>query len=521
MLPGKTYSPEEVLRIIVRGRWLILLPAVLGVVGGVAASTRMPEKYRSETLILVVPQRIPADVVRRTNTETVEDRLNTINDLILSRSRLERIIRDLNLYGHGTDAVMEDLVQRMRDRDIRVSVEGRESFRVAYVSDTAKTAQLVTDRLASLYIEENLRDQTLVAQSTNQFLESQLDDAKRRLVEQERKLEDYKSRHAGELPSQLEANLQSIQNAQSQLQAVSESTNRARERRILIERQLADAQTMPVAARPLENPTSSTEPTALSAAQQLEAAEARLALYKQRYTPDHPDVRALERAIPELKNKVDEEAKLPAAKPGSKFVTPAEAARQRQVNELRAQLEAIDLQISSNQREESRLKGLVAAYQIKVNAVPARESELVELMRDYDTVNESYSSLLKKQQDSKIAENLVRQQIGEQFRVLDPASLPQRPYNRLQRLLILLASPFLGMALGLGVLGWREYRDSSLKSEAEVARLLAVPVLAMVPILESDREQQVRLRRMRLLDFGGSAIVLVTLAGLVFWSLQS
>ena len=100
MLPGKTYSPEEVLRIIVRGRWLILLPAVLGLVGGVAASTRMPEKYRSETLILVVPQRIPADVVRRTNTETVEDRLNTINDLILSRSRLERIIRDLNLYGH-------------------------------------------------------------------------------------------------------------------------------------------------------------------------------------------------------------------------------------------------------------------------------------------------------------------------------------------------------------------------------------------------------------------------------------
>ena len=356
-------------------------------------------------------------------------------------------------------------MQRMRDRDIRVSVEGRESFRVAYVSDTAKTAQLVTDRLASLYIEENLRDQTLVAQSTNQFLESQLDDAKRRLVEQERKLEDYKSRHAGELPSQLDANLQSIQNAQSQLQAVSESTNRARERRILIERQLADAQTMPVAARPLENPTSSTEPTALSAAQQLEAAEARLALHKQRYTPDHPDVRALERAIAELKNKVEEEAKLPA-KPSSKLVSPAEAARQRQVSELRAQLEAIDLQISSNQHEEGRLKGLVAGYQMKVNAVPARESELVELMRDYETVNESYSSLLKKQQDSKIAENLVRQQIGEQFRVLDPASLPQRPYNRLQRLLILLASPFLGMALGLGVLGWREYRDSSLKSES-------------------------------------------------------
>ena len=182
MLPEKKYSPDEVLRIVLRRRWWLLLPAVLGLVGGVVLSGFMPETYRSETLILVVPPRIPEEVVPRANTEiSVEDRLNTINDVILSRSRLERIIRDLNLYSKQLkEGIMEDVVQRMR-ADIKVKIEGKESFRVTYVSDAAKTAQMATDRLASLYIEENLRDQENVAQSTNQFLESQLEDAKRRL----------------------------------------------------------------------------------------------------------------------------------------------------------------------------------------------------------------------------------------------------------------------------------------------------------------------------------------------------
>ena len=520
MLPEKKYSAEEVLHIVLRRRWWLLLPAVLGLVGSVVLSGFMPEAYRSETLILVVPPRIPEEVVPRANSETsVGDRLNTINDVILSRSRLERIIRDLNLYSKQVkEGIMEDVVQRMR-ADIKVKVEGKESFRVTYVSDAAKTAQMATDRLASLYIEENLRDQENVAQNTNQFLESQLEDAKRRLSEQEKKLEEYKSRHNGQLPSQLQANLQSIQHAQLQLQSVSESTNRARERRILIDRQLADAQATPALMRPLDGTASPSEPAALSTAQQLESAEARLVLYKQRYTPDHPDVRALERSIVELRQKLEDEAKRAPA-PGQKALTPLEATRQRQINELQAQLEAIDLQIRSNTEEERRLKSTILDYQSKVNAVPARESELVELMRDYATVSESYSSLLKRREDSKLVEDLVHRQIGEQFKVLDAASLPQKPYNRLQRQVVLGAGPVAGLLLGLALIGLVEYRDSSFKTEGEVSRLLSLPVLALVPTLASELDRAKLRRRQWLMDICGSAAVVVTVAALVFWRLQ-
>ena len=413
---------------------------------------------------------------------------------------------------------MEDVVQRMR-ADIKVKIEGKESFRVTYVSDAAKTAQMATDRLASLYIEENLRDQENVAQNTNQFLESQLEDAKRRLAEHEKKLEEYKSRHNGQLPSQLQANLQSIQNAQLQLQSVSESTNRARERRILIDRQLADAQATPALMRPLDGTASPSEPAALSTAQQLESAEARLVLYKQRYTPDHPDVRALERSIVELRQKLEDEAKRAPAS-SQKALTPLEATRHRQINELQAQLEAIDLQIRSNTEEERRLKNTILDYQSKVNAVPARESELVELMRDYATVSESYSSLLKRREDSKLVEDLVHRQIGEQFKVLDAASLPQKPYNRLQRQVVLGAGPVAGLLLGLALIGLVEYRDSSFKTEGEVSRLLSLPVLALVPTLASELDRAKLRRRQWLMDICGSAAVVVTVAALVFWRLQ-
>lgn len=520
MLPDQKYLPEDILRILWRGRWLIVLPAVIGLVAGVVVSGHLPEKYRSETMILVVPQRIPNEVVPRTNTDTVAERLNSINDVILSRSRLERIIRDLDLYGHARAmGTMEDVVQRMRN-EINVKVEGKESFRVSYVSDTAKTAQMVTDRLASLYIEENLRDQKNLAESTNQFLESQLEEAKRRLLDQEKKLEEYKSRHAGELPSQQAANLQTIQSAQAQLQTIGESTNRARERRILIERQLADAQTIPVSRAPETAPTA--DPAAgLTTAQQLEAAQQRLDLFKLRYTPDHPDVKTLERTISDLQKKMADEAARSPVAVTARTLTPAEAARQRQIGELQAQLEVQDHQIAANDKEELRLKATIAEYQAMVAAVPARESELVELLRDYGTFNETYTSLLKKKEDSKLAENLVHRQIGEQFRVLDAASLPEKPYNRMQRLALLAAGPIGGLAIGLVLLAFFEYRDSSFKTESDVQRVLTLPVLALVPRLASERERDIEHRRRLVVDVGGVLVLLTSVAALIVWRWQS
>ena len=524
VLPGKKYTPEEILRILARRKWLVIVPFVIGLAAGVDAFKRLPKVYRSETLILVVPQRVPEDYIKSTVTATIEDRLSSISDQILSRSRLERIITDLDLYkDERATAALEDVIQRMRN-DVKPAIVGKQAaFRISYVNENPDIAQKVTARLASLYIDENLRDRENQAEGTNQFLESQLEEARQRLLERERKLEAYRRQHAGQLPSQLQTNLQVIQSSQMQLQAVSDSINRARERRLLLERQLADAHTMTLPLAVSIGAAAQSE-NAPSAAQQLETARARLDLAKLRYTPDHPDVKSLERTIAELHAKVEEDSRMAPAETSTteKPLSPPEAARQKRIRDLQADIEVLDRQVAAGQVEAGRLKATIADYQAKIDVLPKRESELVELTRDYATLQETYASLLTKREDSKLAANLERRQIGEQFKVLDPASLPQRPANQRERLMVLAGGVFGGLALGLGFVGFLEYRDSSFKSEDDVIRVLALPVLALVPVMISETDRQEHRRRMkRKFAIGiAAALVVVASAVAVLWRLQ-
>ncbi len=170
---------------------------------------------------------------------------------------------------------------------------------------TRRTAQKTTERLASLFIEESLRDRENLAEDTNQFLDSQLEDARRRLVENEKKLEEYRSRYSGELPSQADANLQTIKNAQAQLQSNADATDRASERRLLLERQLVDLQSDPVTAAAAVSPgTGASDPASESTAQQLQTAKARLQILLTHDKLDHPDVKAMQRTIKDLEAKL-------------------------------------------------------------------------------------------------------------------------------------------------------------------------------------------------------------------------
>jgi polysaccharide chain length determinant protein (PEP-CTERM system associated) len=496
---------------------MVAIPAVIGLTAGLVAFKHLPEQYRSETLIMVVPQRVPDDYVKSTVSAPIEDRLSSISDQILSRSRLERIITDFDLYRkeRSRGKVMEDVVRAMRT-DIMVKVEGKESFRVSYLNGQPATAQKVTERLASLFIEENLRDRENLAENTNEFLESQLEDARQRLLAHEKKLEAYNQRYSGELPSQLQGNLQAIQNGQMQLQSLDESTNRARERRLLLERQLTDAQTLQIVTPPPENATGTADANApLTTAQQLEAARSRLAVVRLKFTADHPDVKVLERTIRDLQAKLQAEGEAPQ-QPATKVVTPAEAARIKKVQDLQAEIAVIDHQLASSQTESDRLKKDIASYQAKVDALPARQSDLVELTRDYSTLQQTYAALLQKHEDAKIAANLERRQIGESFKVLDPASLPQRPYNSLMRLGVIAGGFGGGLVLGLGIIALLEFRDSSFKSEQDVVQVLSLPVLALIPVMVSaPLEKDTSSRRRRTFAiFGALFLVIISAAAL-------
>lgn len=519
MLPGKSITPEDILAILTRRRWLILLPFAVGLAVAPFIAKRIPAVYRSETLIMVIPQRVPDSYVKPTVTGTVEDRLPSISDQILSRSRLERIIGDFDLYRDlRAKAPMEDVVARMRTDIGQVEIQkGQQSFRVSYVSRDPVTAQKVTARLASLFIDENTRDRENLAESTNVFLESQLEEAKTRLLDHEKKLEEYRRLHAGELPSQLDSNQRAIQTAQLQLQSLTESVNRASERRFLLERQLADAQTVPVPS-PVIAAGAPEGQSALSTSQQLEVAERMLEALKLRYTPDHPDVRKTERTVRELRERVADEARRPVPPSPVAGQSPAEQARQKRIRDLQSDMEVIDHQLKASQAEETRLKALMDDYQKKVESVPKRESELVELTRDYEILKKTYDGLLTKREDSKLAFNLERRQIGEQFRILDTASLPARPSNLAKRLGLSLSGAGVGLAFGLFVTAFLTYVDSSLNREEDVARLLDVPVLATVPSMTAEAERRRHRWRRLGVDVAGSALLLGSVV-FVAWGL--
>ncbi len=513
MIPGKKYTPEDLLEIARRRAWLIAVPFVLVASGTAMVAHLTPNTYRSETVILVVPQRIPESYVRSTVTNRIEDRLQSISLQILSRTRLERIILDFNLYAEARKTtVMENIVDRMRSAITVETVKG-DSFRLSYVSGDPEAAMKVTARLASLFIEENLRDREVLAEGTNKFLESQLQDARRRLAEQEKKVEEYRRRYTGELPSQVDSNLQVIQNTQLQVQAIVESIDRDRDRRLVLERSIAEAAEPDVTTEASIAAGSTPAPGEASVVDQLESARSNLRSLEARLKPEHPDVIRARRAVRELESRAIGNENKPAP---PVRVPRAEGARQARLRSLQAELQNLDRQIAAKESEEARLRSVMATYQARVEAAPTRESELIELTRDYTTLQQVYTSLLAKREDSQIAANLERRQVGEQFRILDPARMPERPFSPNRARMNLMGALF-GLGLGLGLAALLEYRDTSLRTDEDVVTAVALPVLAVIPIMITTAEQRRRTRNWRIASLtagatvGGIVVVLWTL----------
>jgi polysaccharide chain length determinant protein (PEP-CTERM system associated) len=493
LLPGKTYKTDEIIAILWRRRWAVALPLVLATIASVVVAYLLPNKYISETVVLVVPQRVPESYVRATVTSRIEDRVRSIREQILSRSRLERIIDEFGLYPDlRAKMATEDVVEKMRE-NVRTRVVREDAFSVSFIADNPEVAQKVTERLAGMFSEENMREREVQAESTNQFLQTQLDEARQRLTEHEQKVEEYRRKYSGELPDQVEVNRQTIQNTEMQIQTLSLAINSDRDRRLLFERQLADIQNQGVI---VATPGPAGEPS--TTAQALEAAEANLRSLQTRVTSEHPDLIQARAAVARLRAQATAERSGSPAETAAP-ISPLEMTRRNHIAELEAQLAALDRSVAQRQEEERRLRQLAASYRAKVEAAPTRETELVALTRDYETIQRQYRSLLERYEESKMAANLERRQIGEQFRILDPARVPERPYTP-NRQLIAAGGAVGGLALGLLLVAGLEFRDHSVRSVEDVALCFSVPVLAVLPSIQTRVEIQ-GARRRRILSW--------------------
>jgi protein tyrosine kinase modulator len=512
MIPGKKYTTDDVISIAWRRRWLLVIPLALSTMGAIVYAYTAPVRWMSTATIQVVPQRVPESYVRPTVTMRIEDRLESIKQLILSRTKLETIIQEFDLYPSARrTGLMEDVVDRMRNSDISMRIVKGDAFQVSFISDEPRLAMRVTERLAGLFISENLRDRELLAESSSQFLESQLDNVRKRLQETETKLANYRRTYSGQLPDQVQTNLQAVTNLQLHINQVDESINRDRDQRLLVQRQLAD-----LVETPTEAPPGDGDGSNLPAAQQLELARARLRQAELRFKPEHPDIIQMRRMVGELEQKAEQEAlQQPLSPMGPARLSPAEVAKRNRLNELQTALAQLDKQIAGKQTEQSRLRAAAGAYQTRVEAAPTRESELTALLRDYNTLSQQYQVMLTRNYEAQMAANLERRQGGEQFKLLDPARIPERPLgpNRLRALGMGIA---IGLAIGVGLIAFLEFQDRSLKTDDDVMLALALPVIAVIPMM-TTREERRGARRRRLAFSAAGATALMCGAAVFVW----
>jgi polysaccharide chain length determinant protein (PEP-CTERM system associated) len=507
VIPGREYTVAEWIAIAWRRKWQIVIPAIVVFAGTAVVARYLPDRYRSQSLIMVVPQRIPEEYVRATVTTRIEERLQSIQQTLLSRSTLERLIEEFDLYKQELKrAPMEEVVARMR-ANITISLVQKEAFLISYEADNPATAQRVTARLARLISEENARDRQGLASDTSDFLEEELRSAERRLAEQERALATYRTQNVGELPDQLPSIMQAIQTRQLQLQTLSEALSRDRSEQLLVERQRADltaVSSLQLSALPAGNVT----PDGAPAQVQLESARAELQRLLLSRTPNHPDIQVAERRVDVWAKRVKEEEEALIRKEKPKTMTAAEINRTNRLKELDAQKLNLDRQVAAREEMQKKLQQEIQSYQAKAEAVPLRESQLAALTRGYETLQQTYQGLLRKKEDSQIAANLERRRASEQFNILDPADYPARPYspNRPRIVFLGLAA---GLALGIALAALLEIRDTSLRSEADVAFALGLPVLATVPELLPARAEAGKHRVRRLV----SVILAVAILG--------
>jgi polysaccharide chain length determinant protein (PEP-CTERM system associated) len=512
----------------------------VGTYTALVISSFVPEVYESDMLIQVIPQQIPASIVQSTVTMRTVDRLSALTEQILSRTELERLITELDLYQEErAELPMQDVVEKMRVEHIKIDpvynrdTRDTDSFYVRFKSEDPTTARRVTEQLGGLFIDVNSRDRNALATQTQQFLVSQLDESKKKLEETEQRMRAFRERYAGRLPTELNVNMQATQNAQMRAQGLAESIARDHTQRTSLRHLLEAAEDEivfpPPAAVQAAAGTNSTVPTGGTTAQQLALARQALPALELRLKPEHPDVirtkgfiAKLEAQL-EVEKKAAEEARLAAEAAGKTVeplpatLDPREVSRRARVKQLTTEIEALDRDIARKEQDELRLRAAIEDLERRMGQVPGLESEWVALTRDYETQSASYRALLSKSENAELAANLEERQIGERFRVLDPARVPVKPLvgNRLR---INAAGTAIGLAIGLLLAALLELRDRTFHRADDIVDLLRLPVVALVPQVIADGDRR-RAQRKRLAA-ATAAMVLVLMGAYGAWTLE-
>jgi polysaccharide chain length determinant protein (PEP-CTERM system associated) len=448
--PQPTRDPLDYVTIPLRYPYHVAVPLCLVLAAAVAACFVLPKKYRSTTLILVEKDKVPESFVARVATETAARRLNTLRQEIQSRTRLEKVARDLDPYHSLHQESISVVTDRMRQAlEVNVKGSSNDAFSVEFVHTDPHKAMDVANRLTTLFIEEVTRERQTQVSEAYTFIDSELEEAREELERREQALRRFKESHMGSLPEQLASNLAALERLQYERQVVASDLRAAMERETLVEQRPELA-------------------TAIDSLAELSRLKNELAALRTRYTDEHPEVRFLLGRISRLEQTLAERGT---------------------VRTIQAQLEQARLDVRTLKARQLEVERRTSIFTARVEESPRTEQELATLTRDFQKLKENYLTLLNKKLEAQMAAKLEERWKGEQFKILDPASLPDQ-HIAPNRLLIVSAGLVLGLALGLAAAFTADFLDHSIKNIRELEATLAVPLLATIPHIGPRAQQE-------------------------------
>lgn len=483
-------KPEDIIEIISRRRWWIIIPFCLTMIVGICLSFMLPKYYKAETLILIQPQKLPDNYVQSVVTTDVDARLNAFSRQILSRSNLEKIIKDFNLFPAPKYQTMfmedkiADLQKRISINLIRQQVSkyaagNAYAFTISFEGKDPEKVMKITNNLASYFIDQNMMFREAEAIGTSNFLEGELSSTRKELMANEKKQKEYREKYMGELPEQLNSNRGMLIRIQEQLKEKQASLLNEENKLAMIMNQISEG-----AFLFGQGATVTSDGRIVSDIEQsisLEQAKEMLSYLESRYTQKHPDIMRMKKIISDLEQKNKKNGEDTSGK--SQYIPP----------NAKMEVERIKVNINTLTTGISKLKSQIRGYEEQINNTPAREQELSSLKRDYDNIKASYQFLLNRKLESEVSVNMEKVQKGEKFRVLDFAMLPEKPSFPNMKILFLLCL-VAGPNIGLGLVFLLEYLNTSFRNPKDIESYLGVPILATVPVIY-DRKDKMRQKR--------------------------
>jgi len=477
-------SPQDYWNMVVRKKWLALGIFVLSLSVAIILCIALPRSYRSSTLILVEDQKIPENYVKGIVGSNVEERLTMIQQQVMSRTLLSQVIGEFKLYPEQVRKEgIESVVELVR-KAIKVEMFGTpgpgsrssvEAFKISFAHENPMMAMRVTSKVASQFIEENLRVREQLVEGASEFIEQELSLAKTRLESQEQSISQFKTKFMGELPGQMEANLRALDRLQSDRTAITEGLGRLNDRLGMVEKAMKEYETtgatnpgLPTTNMRMVDPVTT----------RLKELERNLSTLSAEYKDNYPDIIATKLEIEKVK------AQLAGKADSSESVASPSIPIDPYLRELHKQRDEIKIDIASLKERQLRLTGQMKEFEGRVERSPAREQELMILLRDYGNLQENYRSLLDKKLNARVAENLEKRQKGEQFRIIDPANLPEKP-EKPDIFKIMLMGLAIGCGLGVGAPIALEQFQPAFRKPEDAESLLGLPILASIPLFHT------------------------------------